>query len=187
MLQTSHQILILNKFCSGALDSRLILILFYSMLLEKFVCDCLTSPKRSINQTYFVMATAISYTGSRRSRNKYFPMSVRAAAESIASRPTRFRSKYGVASLPYIFQKEKMYMQYIQYIYTCLYIEQNLKSLKKCKSRCLTIMMEDHRLIMMHRMNSNMQICYLQINHRAGCAFNAFHRYLGVFYILSFF
>lgn len=51
-------------------------------------------------KTYFVIATAISYTGSRRSRNKYFPISVRAAAESIASRPTRFRSKYGVASLP---------------------------------------------------------------------------------------
>lgn len=30
-------------------------------------------------------------------------MSVRAAAESIASRPTRFRSKYGVASRPYFF------------------------------------------------------------------------------------
>lgn len=50
--------------------------------------------------TYFVIATAMSYTGSRRSRNKYLPMSVSAAAESIASRPTRFRSKYGVASRP---------------------------------------------------------------------------------------
>lgn len=48
-----------------------------------------------------MMATAISYTGSRLSLNKYFPISVKAAAESMASRPTRFRSKYGVASLPY--------------------------------------------------------------------------------------
>lgn len=50
--------------------------------------------------TYFVIATAMSYTGKRRSRNKYFPISVSAAAESIASLPTRFRSKYGVASRP---------------------------------------------------------------------------------------
>jgi hypothetical protein len=47
-----------------------------------------------------VIATAMSYTGKRLSLNKYFPMSVKAAAESIASLPTRFRSKYGVASLP---------------------------------------------------------------------------------------
>lgn len=58
---------------------------------------------KNFKRTYFVIATAISYTGSRRSRNKYFPISVRAAAESIASRPTRFRSKYGVASLPWLF------------------------------------------------------------------------------------
>jgi hypothetical protein len=47
------------------------------------------------------MATAMSYTGRRRSLNKYLPISVRAAAESIASRPTRLRSRYGVASRPY--------------------------------------------------------------------------------------
>lgn len=46
------------------------------------------------------MATAMSYTGSLLSLNKYFPMSVKAAAESMASLPTLFLSKYGVASLP---------------------------------------------------------------------------------------
>lgn len=49
--------------------------------------------------THLVTATAISYTGSLRSLNRYFPMSVSAAAESIASLPTLFLSKYGVASL----------------------------------------------------------------------------------------
>lgn len=33
-------------------------------------------------------------------------MSVKAAAESIASRPTRLRSKYGVASLPCLVQQK---------------------------------------------------------------------------------
>jgi len=47
-----------------------------------------------------VMATAISYTGSLLSRNRYFPMSVKAEAASIASLPTRFLSRYGVASRP---------------------------------------------------------------------------------------
>lgn len=42
----------------------------------------------------------MSYTGSLLSLNRYFPMSVKAAAESIASVPTRFFSKYGVASRP---------------------------------------------------------------------------------------
>lgn len=42
----------------------------------------------------------MSYTGSLLSRKRYLPMSVSAAAESIASLPTRFLSKYGVASRP---------------------------------------------------------------------------------------
>lgn len=49
--------------------------------------------------THLVTATAISYTGNRRSLNRYLPMSVSAAAESMASLPTLFLSKYGVASL----------------------------------------------------------------------------------------
>lgn len=55
-----------------------------------------------IGHSYFVTATAMSYTGSLLSRKRYLPMSVRAAAESIASLPTRFLSKYGVASRPWI-------------------------------------------------------------------------------------
>lgn len=54
-----------------------------------------------IGHSYFVTATAMSYTGSLLSRKRYLPMSVRAAAESIASLPTRFLSKYGVASRPW--------------------------------------------------------------------------------------
>ena len=54
----------------------------------------------SNNRSYLVTATAMSYTGSLLSRNRYFPMSVKAAAESMASRPTLFRSRYGVASRP---------------------------------------------------------------------------------------
>lgn len=46
------------------------------------------------------MATAMSYTGNLLSLNRYLPISVNAAAESIASVPTRFFSKYGVASRP---------------------------------------------------------------------------------------
>lgn len=42
---------------------------------------------------YLVTATAISYTGSLRSLNRYLPMSVSAAAESMASLPTLFLSK----------------------------------------------------------------------------------------------
>lgn len=53
-----------------------------------------------LRNTDFVMATAMSYTGSLLSLNRYLPISVRAAAESIASVPTRFFSKYGVASRP---------------------------------------------------------------------------------------
>ena len=48
---------------------------------------------RQLSFTHFVMATAMSYTGSLLSRKRYFPMSVRAEAESIASLPTRFRSR----------------------------------------------------------------------------------------------
>ena len=36
-------------------------------------------------------------------------MSVRAEAESMASRPTRFRSKYGVASRPYKKRRKNIY------------------------------------------------------------------------------
>ena len=50
---------------------------------------------------YLVIATAISYTGNLLSRNRYFPISVKADAESIASLPTLLRSKYGVASRPW--------------------------------------------------------------------------------------
>ena len=52
-----------------------------------------------------VMATAMSYTGSLRSRKRYLPMSVRADAASIASRPTLFLSRYGVASRPCKYHK----------------------------------------------------------------------------------
>lgn len=62
--------------------------------------------------THFVIATAISYTGKRRSLNKYLPISVRAAAESIASLPTLFLSKYGVASLP--LKNKNNYIQFIK-------------------------------------------------------------------------
>ena len=51
--------------------------------------------------SYLVIATAISYTGNLLSRNRYFPISVKADAESIASLPTLLRSKYGVASRPW--------------------------------------------------------------------------------------
>ena len=54
-----------------------------------------------LHMSSLVMATAISYTGNLLSRNRYLPMSVSADAASIASLPTRLRSKYGVASLPY--------------------------------------------------------------------------------------
>ena len=53
-----------------------------------------------LHMSSFVMATAMSYTGSLRSRKRYLPMSVRADAASMASRPTLFLSRYGVASRP---------------------------------------------------------------------------------------
>ena len=54
-----------------------------------------------LHMSSLVMATAMSYTGSLRSRKRYLPMSVRAEAASMASRPTRFLSRYGVASRPW--------------------------------------------------------------------------------------
>ena len=59
-----------------------------------------TAPQHYLHMSSLVMATAMSYTGSRLSRKRYFPMSVRAEAASIASLPTLFLSRYGVASRP---------------------------------------------------------------------------------------
>ena len=46
-----------------------------------------------LHMSSLVIATAISYTGSLLSRKRYFPMSVRAEAASMASLPTRFLSR----------------------------------------------------------------------------------------------
>lgn len=69
--------------------------------LPRSSCSTCAQAALRIGHSYFVTATAMSYTGSLLSRKRYLPMSVSAAAESIASLPTRFLSKYGVASRPW--------------------------------------------------------------------------------------
>ena len=56
-------------------------------------------------------------------------MSVRADAESMASRPTRFRSRYGVASRPLKKEEETIYV----YVLICPSLPQKLFTLKDKK------------------------------------------------------
>ena len=51
-------------------------------------------------------------------------MSVRADAESMASRPTRFRSRYGVASRPLKKEEETIYV----YVLVCPSLPRKMKN-----------------------------------------------------------
>ena len=72
----------------------------FSILNRYIICIKIAFLEMVFYYPYLVIATAISYTGNLLSRNRYFPISVKADAESIASLPTLLRSKYGVASRP---------------------------------------------------------------------------------------
>ena len=72
-------------------QTREIKITFISRM--SFFLGHLQSTNFYLHMSSLVMATAISYTGNLLSRKRYLPISVKADAASIASRPTRFRSR----------------------------------------------------------------------------------------------
>lgn len=109
---------------------------------------------------YLVTATAMSYTGNLLSRNRYFPMSVSAAAESIASRPTRFLSRYGVASLPYKSEEKTLGSLDVRYVVFCRLLKElsplcSTASTTKChfpmQSSCRTIRPCSFRWVVNHQ------------------------------------
>ena len=85
----------MNDFESKKYQTR------FSILNRYIICIKIAFLEMLFYYPYLVIATAISYTGNLLSRNRYFPISVKADAESIASLPTLLRSKYGVASRPW--------------------------------------------------------------------------------------